>query len=244
MQEERYFTLLQELKCLSVVDMLSILLKYDFDLPTSVLVWFFQKSIDLVDGIIQLHKIGLDECGQALIRILFETYLNYTHYIELCKNPIGENAAELVLVSMMVSREKNASEVDKIISGLNLKNELKSINEIKEKYNDSEIKKMKKFGFLQKSIEEISKKYDMLEEYQIMYRNFSRNVHVNDYFEYLAKQENPIGTYDFETRNIAAFSFTLQIFMRMTSYMNEIFKLNMEKELQRIEIEVDKLDEE
>ena len=112
MGPEQQFFLNQKLKCLCKVSMMHFLLVAGQDNPQKVLIAFYMKAIDLFDGIIQLYKANLDECAQALIRVLFETYLKYKEFLSIV-DIFGEGNAQLkVLESMMIMKEKHAREQD------------------------------------------------------------------------------------------------------------------------------------
>ncbi len=233
---EKIFFLIQKIKCLSRVGYLSFIHQYKPDLPSSILAWFFEKAIDLVDGIIQLHKNDLDECSQALIRVLFETYLKYIHFISIMLSSSQEEAALFVVETIVLIREKNALEQDKSMPDHNFTEILGDLKQLKEKHG-SNLGKIKKHGFPLDSIENISRKYNKMGEYQIMYRNFSRNVHANDFTEYFRKQGHLEQDDYIEFRNDAAFDFVFRIFLEMMDHMNNCFGLGMTEKLKEIQKE-------
>jgi len=240
MSSENCFFLMQKLKCLSRVGYLSFIHKCEPDRSSYILAWLFEKAIDLVDGIIRLHQANLDECSQALIRILFETHLKYIHFANLMVSTSEEDASLFVFETIILMREKSALEQDKVISDANFTKQLGNLEQLHEKYS-SDLKNIKKHGFLLDNVENIARKYNKILEYQIMYRSFSRNVHTNDFVEYLQKNGR-LKTDDYiETRNTTAFNFVLRIFIEMMTHMNHIFSLGMSKELQKIQEEYKRL---
>jgi hypothetical protein len=60
--------------------------------------------------------------------------------------------------------------------------------EIIAKYGRETADKMRRNGFTGLSIEERAKQVDLSTEYNIVYRNFSRNIHNADYMEHLAER--------------------------------------------------------
>lgn len=243
MSADENFILMQKLKCLSRVSFMAFIYQHKPDPPSAILAWLFEKSIDLVDGIIQLHKSNLDECSQSLIRVLFETYLKYVHFIALMKITSPKEATTHVIASIVIMKEKDTLAQDKSLSGESFTMLLGNVKELKEKYSKQDIKKIKRYGFLLESIESIARKYNKTPEYEMMYRNFSRNIHANDYAEYYRKQGGLQKNNYVESRNLAAFGFTLRIFIEMMGHMNHIFGLNMDNELNNIVEEYSKLDE-
>lgn len=236
MDSEKHFILLQRLKCLSRVSYLSFIHGFQPDIPSSILCWLFEKSIDLVDGIIQLHKESLDECGQALIRVLFETYLKYIHFVNLMTSTSQENASIFVIETIVLMKEKSTLEQDKTIAEGGFTELLGNLEHLHNKHHKN-LKKIKNYGFLLDSIENIARKYNKIHEYQIMYRNFSRNIHANDLVEYFRKQGYLDKDDYIETRNTAAFDLVLRVFIEMMTHMNHIFTLKMSEEIQKIQEE-------
>lgn len=241
MGSEKIFFLIQQLKCLSKTSCLNYTYKHQLDLYSSIFAWFFEKTIDLVDGVIQLHKSNLDECGQVLIRTLFETYLKYIHFIKLRDSTSIEEASMFVLQSIYLTRGKDILEQDKIYPHYNLEKNFVDLKQFKEKHQ-TQLKKIKRNCFLVDSIETVSKKYHKNDEYQIMYRNFSSNVHTYDFAEYQIKRENRKNTAYTESHYIKAqkkqiFGFVFEIFIEMASYMNNFFELGITNELSEIKEE-------
>lgn len=63
-------------------------------------------------------------------------------------------------------------------------------SEIANRYSASEFEKLKRYGFTGVNIEQRAKQSGLSTEYNIVYRNFSRNVHSTDFLELLL-QEDP-----------------------------------------------------
>jgi len=235
--EEKFITI-QQVKSLCRVGLMGFISEHKPDPPTLIFISFCEKAIDLVDGTIQLYKTNLAECAQALIRILFETNLKFIHFIALCKEKTPEDATRMVAECLVILREKDALAQDRSIESGNFTERLGGIDidSVKKKYSQSDIKKIKKYGFPQTSIEDLARKYSKITEYNIMYRNFSRNVHANDTAEYIIKQDILLkDNYNYiEFRNEAAFGLTFRLFLEMMISMNEMLSLNMDQELKRL----------
>lgn len=233
---EKKFLLNQKLKCLCKVKIDHFLLVNgdSQDYHSKILITFYLKAMDLFCGIILLHRTNLDECAQALIRVLFETYLKYKFFLSSYdQNP--ENAAQQVLESMMIMKEKDAIAQDKSIAGsTNIIDSLGNINVIKNKYSPDAIKKIKQYGFPQLSIEELARKFGKSLEYDCMYRNYSRNVHANDTLEYLKKQNIAQNSEYSDLRNFTSFDFTFKLFFEMMIGMNFNLSLHFENHLKEI----------
>lgn len=106
MSSENLFSIMQQAKSLARVSYSSFLYVNELDWPCSIFAWLFEKAIDLVDGIIKLHQSNLDECSQALIRVLFETYLKYIHTVNLMKLTGQDEATVFIIESIVLLKEK------------------------------------------------------------------------------------------------------------------------------------------
>ena len=69
--------------------------------------------------------------------------------------------------------------------GLDPKELLDDEAEIKTRYNVTEVDAMRKHGCSGLNLKERTDKVQVTEAYNIIYRNFSRNVHSTDYFEHI-----------------------------------------------------------
>lgn len=239
MDFERVILLMQRLNCLSKAPFLKFIQERELDLTTSIFAWLFEKAIDLVEGVIQLHKSDMDECAQILIRTLYETYLKYKHYAQLINSNSLEEASLFVFQSIYLMREKDILEFDKLLPHRDLIKQFVDLKEFKEKYS-SRLKKIKNFGFLEESIEAASRRYHMKAEYQYMYRNFSKSVHSFDLIEYIKKQQERKNISDgnyIELQKMQVFCFVFEVFIEMMTKMNIIFDLGIVKELNQIKIE-------
>ncbi|HAT1803700.1 TPA: hypothetical protein I8Z04_002387 [Legionella pneumophila] len=260
MNSEKYFILMQRVKSLTRVSYMAFIHENKPDLPSSIFAWLFEKSIDLVDGIIQLHKSNLDECSQSLIRVLFETHLKYIHLVNLMNSINKDDVSIFVIESIVLLKEKSTLMQHPYLLNGNLTEKLGNLDILKGKYSDEKnpfvvslrnngflkhkncLDGITRNGFLLDSIENIARKYNKIPEYQMMYRNFSRNVHANDLVEYLAKQGHINNEDAIEARDIAAFDLVLRIFLEMMTHMDYLFCLNMKEQLKEIYEEYSNLD--
>ncbi len=221
-----------KLKVISRVVIAEILtsLPENCDPTLRIYVAYAHKSIDLFHGILSLYEEGIPETSQALARCLFECYLKIRHFDFLVKSKGGEYASTLLMDSVMIEKAKSASEQ----GILNEHNDLEIIVlRIKEKYTNKEINFIKNHGFSMLSVFELAKKYDMLEYYHCIYRNFSRNVHGNDHIEYLCKQPHMID-YQEDNRDIVTLGTSSKI-------IKEIL-INIRKKFHHISISLEEIE--
>ncbi len=162
--------------------------------PERILSAMFMKGIQTFEAIRFLYMKNLPEQAQVLVRVLFELRLDFYEFIRLCR--IDSLVATRRLLDAM-SLEKIKHQRETNFKGLELvegaptrKQLLQKERNICSRYDEKELKKLRRFGFSEMSIENRAKKAGLSDIYHIIYRNFSRNVHSTDYAEYLAKQSS------------------------------------------------------
>lgn len=199
-----------------------------------ILISYSYKSIDLFDGILLLQKCNLMENSQVLIRVLFETNLNFGAFIKLASETDNENAANKVRDAILIMKSRDAMAQDIYDRELQV-----TVDDIKRNYSDEDIKKIKKYGFTLCSIYQRAKNDNKIPEYNAMYRNFSRNVHSFDFIEYFQKTGmlSCKETYEeaHELRNQVALWHSHRCFFQIIAYMNKWFHLGIEGDLKTIQ---------
>lgn len=129
-----------------------------------------------------------------MARGLFELRLSFDAFIEMMRTNVSA-ACQRVMDAAMLEKIKQARA--SAFQGLNLApgaptpEELSSIEaEISGRYPAAEFKNLKRHGFTGMNVEQRAKQSRLSNEYDIIYRNFSRNVHSTDFTE-LFIQEDP-----------------------------------------------------
>jgi len=147
------------------------------------------RAIDL------LYTHGLEEQAQALIRVLLETWLSFGTFSEMAKKD-ERDACTRFLDSMMLEKVKQArasgfAGLEMIPGGPSAKDLEEAEAKILSGYSSADAKRMKKHGFTGLSVAQRASLLGEESNYDIVYRNFSRNVHSTDYLEhYMLQAEN------------------------------------------------------
>ncbi len=232
---QKRFILNMELKTLArvLVSRMLLSLPPDTGVVTRIHVALTHKATDLFDSILQLQKLQLMEPAQALIRCLFETNLKFGYFVRLVEEKGHEYASQLVMDSLIIMKHRDAVQQDALDADNISFQELAAT--IKEKYSEGEIKKIQKNGFSMQSVEELAKLEDKKEFYNIMYRNFSRNVHANDFAEYFFHQGIMDVDEQTKRRNNAALILSHLSLAQIITYMNEMYDLGCTDALEKIE---------
>ncbi|MDP2205804.1 MAG: DUF5677 domain-containing protein [Alphaproteobacteria bacterium] len=232
---QKLFILNQELKTLARVLISEMLFKmpHDIAVTTRIHVALAHKATDLFDGILQLQKLQLMEPAQALIRCLFETNLKFGCFVRLVEEKGYGDVCQLVMDSLIIMKHRDAVQQG-FLDAENISFQ-ELADSIKGSYSEDQIKKIQKHGFSMRSVEELANIENKKEFYNIMYRNFSRNVHANDLAEYFYHQGIMDVDEQTERRNLAAISFSHISFRQIITYMNEAYDLGCTKALKKIE---------
>ena len=152
----------------------------------------FLKSVDTLRAVRLLYRSGLPVQAQALIRILFEVRVDIELFMQACTADPAE-AAHKVLDAMMLQKisQQRQSKFLGLASVPEAPSREKMLNDeqrLVAKYGGDTANKMRRYGFSGLSIEERTKQIGLSTEYNIVYRNLSRNIHNTDYMEHLAER--------------------------------------------------------
>lgn len=160
--------------------------------PVRVIDALFLKSVDTLRAVRLLYRSGLPIQAQALIRILFEVRLDIELFMRACAADPTE-AAHKVLDAMMLQKisQQRQSKFLGLASMSEAPSREKMLNDEQQliaKYGKATAEKMRRHGFSGLSIEERATQTGLSTEYNIVYRNFSRNIHNTDYMEHLTER--------------------------------------------------------
>lgn len=166
-------------------------LSYRAEIDTFVYIvtGFMKKSTRTFRATNLLFEHELWEQAQILARVLFELRINFDCFLIMAKEDTASTCGKLI-DSMMLEKIKQleASNYEglEMISGGPTKEDFKKVlKKIQSRYSSSEIAMLRKHGFTGLSIENRAKRAGHEDAYQVVYRNFSRNVHSTDYVEHL-----------------------------------------------------------
>ncbi len=162
--------------------------------PEKILSAMFMKGMQTFEAIRLLYMKNLPEQAQVLVRVLFELRLDFYEFIRLCRTD-SLIATRRLLDAMRLEKIKQQRESK--FKGFELVEDaptpeqfLQEERNICSRYDEKELKKLRRFGFSEMSIENRAKKAGLSDIYEVIYRNFSRNVHSTDYAEYLRKHSS------------------------------------------------------
>jgi hypothetical protein len=153
------------------------------DIIKKVMNAFLFKANRSLCSVILLYKNNLNEEGQIFTRIMLELRIDF-EYLVFALNSDSEKTVERILDSIVLEKVKQmrASNFAGIPKGI-IEDYTKYESDVIVRYTANDLKRLKQNGFSMVSIEDRAKKTGHSEEYNIIYRNFSRNVHNNDLIE-------------------------------------------------------------
>ncbi len=157
------------------------------DLASKIFLAFHTKATRTLEAVLLLHDRQLSEPAQALVRVLLELRITFDVFMQMfekdARNACRRFADSMMLEKLKQQRQSGFAGLDTVVGGPNQQRLEQMEAEIVAKYTPDEVRKLRKFGFSGVSIEERAKLVDRSTEYDIIYRNFSRNVHSTDYAE-------------------------------------------------------------
>ena len=151
---------------------------------------FIHKATKSLCAINVLYENNLPEEAQAIVRILFELRITFCCFLKMKFNDPKERY-ERILNSMILEKAKQAKASN--FGGMTedeKNNILNAEQAASKKYTSEELKKLKKNGFTGMNIEERARFCGEEDDYNVAYRNFSRNIHSTDYLEKFIRHEN------------------------------------------------------
>jgi hypothetical protein len=145
-----------------------------------------------IRAIASLYKQNLKEPAQILVRAVIECRLNFDlFFLRFLREPT--DTMRLMLDAMMLEKMKQMESVNfrglDLIPGAPTPDDLRQRErEIKARRSPSEVKALRKHGFSQMTVEQRAREMHHSDMYNMVYRNFSRNVHGSDYAECLSRE--------------------------------------------------------
>jgi len=161
----------------------------EIDLFVHIVTGFLKKGTRTFRAVNLLIEHELWEQAQILARVLFELRINFDYFLIMAKENTAA-ACRRVMDSMMLEKIKqleasNYAGLEMIPGRVTREDFKKVLKDIQSRYSSGEIARLRKYGFTGLSIENRAKRVGHEDAYQIVYRNFSRNVHSTDYVEHL-----------------------------------------------------------
>ena len=209
----------------------------------TILLSFLTKSNHSLDAIILLYKRSLLHEAQSLIRIIFELFVTFLAFEKMLRrNPQEAGMRVWDCVMLEKIKQQKASEfkgLDLIAGAPTPQDFLTQEREIAKRYSEPELKKIKRNGFSGLNVEQRAQQAGMSDYYNIVYRNFSRNVHSTDFMELtLLHNPNMLGKLSFpdytESRDFIGCEIAFISAAGIAATINDIFQLNFDRRLMNI----------
>lgn len=154
-----------------------------------ILLGYLRKTTNTLRAVQLLIKESLFEQAQILARTLFELRVTFDCFIDMLRRD-PRKACQRVIDAILAEKIKQLESVDyqsKLPEGfqINRKDFERIKAELNQRYTCDELRAIRKYGFTGLSIEARCRQTRHDEVYNIIYRNFSRNVHSSDYVEHI-----------------------------------------------------------
>lgn len=193
---------------------------------------FVNKAVKSLRAINVLYENNLPEEAQAMVRILFELRITFCCF--LTDDP--KDKCERVLDSMILEKAKQARASG--FGGMSKEdrdNILDAEKVVSKKYLPGELEKIKRNGFTGMTIEQRAAFSGNEDDYNVAYRNFSRNIHSNDYLERFMRHEK-LRRNDHEeyiiSRDIYSLRLTFVCANEIARNANNFYRLGFSRQLE------------
>ncbi len=201
----------------------------------------FQKGFDTLRAIEVLYSESLPMQAQVLVRVLLEVRMDFEIFLRLtAEDP--KQATRRVIDAMMMEKIRQQRQSDfrglELVEGAPTQEALLALEkELVERYGNPAAKAMRRHGFSGLSVEDRAQELGLSDLYNVVYRNFSRNVHGTDYMEHFRAQgmeaTSQWDEYE-DLRDHVALSTTITCGWQMASLVNDVFGCGLDGELKEI----------
>lgn len=207
-----------------------------------IILAFIAKARDTLRAIILLYRNNLVHEAQSQIRVIFELRVTFDAFVLLLREDI-QSACNRVLDAIMLQKVKQARASDflglDLIPGAPTPETLEQNEaEIIAKYSDKEARALKREGFSGVSVEQRAIKAGLKHQYDIVYRNFSRNVHSTDFMELFLANDISLRKKSYQSyidcRNSIACDVAYESALGVATAVDAIFRLAMGRRLRAI----------
>lgn len=203
---------------------------------------FLAKTRDTLQAIILLYHNELEHEAQSQIRVIFELRVTFDSFIALLREDI-RSACNRVLDATMLQKVSQQRSSDflglDLIEGAPTPSMLEeNEKEILTKYSNAEAKELKRYGFSRISVEQRAIKAGLKQQYDIVYRNFSRNVHSTDFMELFLANDISLRKDWYQSyinvRNNVACDVAFESALGIATAVDSVFRLGMRRRLRAI----------
>jgi hypothetical protein len=159
------------------------------EVPVRFIKTFVRKAAQTARGVVLLYEAGLSLEAQSLVRILFEVSISFDAFLRLLSQDAHAACYRLLDATMLDKiRQQRASGFAgrELVIGAPGPDELDTTErDIASRYSSDQLKSIRRNGFSGLTVEARAQQGGREEHYNIIYRNFSRNVHGGDFTELL-----------------------------------------------------------
>jgi hypothetical protein len=164
--------------------------------PERFVMAFAMKAAQTARGIVILYQNGLPLEAQSLVRTLFEVRVSFDAFLRLLQND-PKAACQRMRDAMMLEKikQQRASSFagHELVTGAPGPEEVaQKEQEIVSRYSDPELKSLRKNGFSGLNVEDRARQAGCEENYHIVFRKFSRNVHGSDFNELMLANDTSL----------------------------------------------------
>ena len=187
----------------------------------------FQNGFDTYRAIAVLYDEFMPIQAQVLVRVLLEVRIDLEIFLRLtAEDP--QQAVRLVTDAMMLEKVRQQRQTGfrghELVDGVLTPEALLALErKLLERYEENAAKALRQHGFSGLSVEARANELGLSELYNVVYRNFSRNVHGTDYMEHIRAQgmRAASGWPDYEDlRDHVALSTAITCLCRMAFLVN------------------------
>lgn len=209
------------------------------DVPKRIVLAFLTKATHTLRAILLLYDAGLCHEAQSLIRVAFEVRITFDAFLALLKRD-PRDACHRVVDSMMLEKIKqqraSGFKGHDLVPGAPSPADLEKAEEVlANRYGPSELAKLRKHGFSGMNVEQRARQSQRSATYDIVYRNFSRNVHSSDFMELLMLDDADVlgaGRADYvENRDEVACNVAFDSCAFVAGSTNDLFRLGRRRKL-------------
>ena len=198
----------------------------------------FQNGFDTYRAILVLYAESLPIQAQVLVRVLLEVRIDLEIFLRLtAEDP--QQAVRRVIDAMMLEKVRQQRQSDfrghELVDGAPTPEVLLALEKkLFEQYGSTAATAMRRHGFSGLSVEGRANELGLNDLYNIVYRNFSRNVHGTDYMEHIRAQGmGAVSRWpDYEDlRDHVALSTAITCLWQMANLVNSRFGYGLDEEL-------------
>ena len=210
------------------------------DVTARIVLALLQNGLDTYRAIAILYAASFSIQAQVLIRVLVEVRIDLQMFLRLSADN-RRRTARRVIDAMMLEKIRQQRESDfrglELVDGAPDPDTLLSLERnLVTEYGTSAARGMRRYGFSGLSVRDRAISLGLSDLYNVVYRNFSRNVHGTDYMEHFRAQgiATESGVPDFEDlRDHVALSTAITCLWQMASMANGQIQHGLDEELQK-----------